>query len=281
MEESDYQSLPRIIKLEVASPALSDKQFGHREKERTINKLISIFNIKFELMENENRELVSEQSLRMSEFATAISRFKLNYDEIIEAYRLASEGFLKNDFGETIRFFPTLSTAQCSQILKAYSEMKLQDPKHTAGTEKIKKLIANQKESDETEKKKIWKAEFLKVVKSVIDGKNTFNAINYWDYAISKGGMKQFLALSDDEKTEKIKIKFKEIFDEQSKKENSYVLTKSEKEYISDYLQNQDKGIDTRGADAYKRIEGMAIFQIKNQLVIDWILEEHRKKISK
>lgn len=248
------------------------------QRKKTIDKLISMYDINFKIVGEKDGVNLTDQQLRVAEFADELKRHNLTYEEVIEAYRLAAGAYLIDDFGELIKFYPTLSTAQCSKILKAYAEMKLQDPKHTAGTDKLKKMITEQKENDETEKKKIWKSEFLQVVKAVIDGKSTFNAINYWDYAISKGGMKEFLSLSDDEKTEKIVNKFKEIYEEQSEKINSYILTKAEKEYISDYLQSPDKGIDKRGADAYKRIEGMAIFQIKNQLVIDWILQQHRKK---
>lgn len=289
LPESDIKNLPPIVRREILSPKVNDKVLGFDQRRITIDKLISIYDINFKVLKNEFGEtlldkdgkIMTDQQLRVAEFADELKRHSLTYEEVIEAYRLAAGAYLTDDFGELIRFYPTLSTAQCSKILKAYAEMKLQDPKHTVGIDTIKKLIAKQKESDETEKKKIWKAEFLQVVKVVVEGKNTFNAINYWDYAISKGGMKEFILLSNDEKTEKITYKFKEIFQKEYEKENSYILTKAEKEYISDYLQSPDKGIDKRGADAYKRIEGMAIFQIKNQLVIDWILEEHRKKISK
>lgn len=251
------------------------------QRKKTIDKLISMYDINFKVVGEKDGMNLTDQQLRVAEFADELKRHNLTYEEVIEAYRLTAGAYLTDDFGELIKFYPTLSTAQCSKILKAYAEMKLHDPKHTAGIDTIKKLIAKQKESDETEKKKIWKSEFLQVVKAVIDGRTIFNAINYWDYAISKGGMKEFISLSDDKKTEKIIQKFKEIFQKEYEKENSYILTKAEKEYISDYLQSPDKGIDKRGADAYKRIEGMAIFQIKNQLIIDWILEEHRKKNSK
>ena len=133
MPESIIKNLPEIVKKEILYPKLNDKDNGIIERQKTVSRIISMFQIKFD---NDD-----SQKLAMSEYGSFLREYSLTSEEVLEAYRMVAKLQLLDHKGEPIKFYPNLSIGQAGEILKAYQEFKIENPLHTKGYSQIKEFL--------------------------------------------------------------------------------------------------------------------------------------------
>ena len=145
MTESNISNLPEIVKREILYPKLNDKDFGSAERQKTTDRIISMFQIKFESPE--------AQKLARAEYGRFLKDYTLTSEEVLEAYRMVAKLQLLDHKGEPIKFYPNLSIGQAGEILKAYQEFKIENPLHTKGYSQIKAFL-NPPDPEPTEEEK-------------------------------------------------------------------------------------------------------------------------------
>lgn len=240
------------------------------ERKKTVDKLISMFDITFKVIGEKDGKEISDQELRSAEFKDVLKRFSLTYHEVTEAYRMASEAQLRDHNGEIINFFPTLSTTQGAKILTAYTQYKIDHPDHSKGFTRLQELIKKTKDEDEVYKKNQRKLEFIKVANAVMKGLVTHDACKFFDDVVKKGGLQDF---TPEKQKTMLEDRIRQIYTTEAEKAGSYLLSKDEADYLKAFFAKETTEIDARGQEAFNRIYNIAVAQIKNELVSNWIRE--------
>ncbi|SHJ21215.1 hypothetical protein SAMN05443429_11252 [Cruoricaptor ignavus] len=129
----NISSLPDIVKREIMSPKLNDRELGHSERKKLTARIITMLGVKF--------TDDAEMQLAQAEFGTLLRSYSLTAQEVIEAYRMAIKKELPNADGEPIKVYPNLSTIQAGEILSAYINFKVESVAHTKGIEKLRGFL--------------------------------------------------------------------------------------------------------------------------------------------
>lgn len=279
MEKSVISKLPEIVKKEVLYPSVKDKVFGMTEREKISRKLIAAFQISFPKLEG----IVYENGLNptevaISEFGAYLRTFPyhLTGEEILEAYRMASRGELRDFLGNQIQFFPTLSTAQAGRILMAYQEFKVHSHQHTLGMQKLKRLINPEVERTleeaKAEKRKNWEV----LTQAVKEGRQCDHAFLFYKFVLKKGGLRRFVS---DPIAQKIVIKKKmfSILQAERAKTKSAMFNLYEIKHLSEYFRDPKEYLHKDVNHAFERLQAMATTLVKNDLVYNWIKKEIKK----
>jgi len=279
MEKSIISKLPEIVQKEVLYPSVKDKVFGMAERKKISLKLIAAFQMSFPKLEGVVYENgLNPTSVAISEFGAYLRTFPyhLTGEEILEAYRMASRGELKDFLGNTIELYPNLKTAQAGKILMAYQDFKCENQQHTLGMQKLKKLIKpEQKRSVEeakAEKRRNWEA----LTKAVKENKPCNHAFLFYDLVLKKGGLRKFIS---DPIAQKIVIKKKmyAILTEEKLKVKSAMFNKFEINRLADYFRDDKELLDSTVKHSFERLQAMATTLVKNDLVYNWIKKELKK----
>lgn len=280
VETSVISSLPEIVKKEVLHPSVKDKEFGMRERRATAERLISAFQMSFPKLEGiKYEDGLTPTEMAISEFGTYLKVFPyhLTSAEILEAYRMASRGELKDFLGNTIELYPNLKTPQAGKILMAYQDFKVDNQQHTLGLQKLKKIahpdILPTPEESKALKRQNWQA----LLDAVRENKPCIHAFLFYELVIKKGGLKNFY---QDQKRQSILIKkkMKEIIWEEKKKMKSTLFNNFEIKHILEYF--KDELLEPQVQFAFERLQAMATVQVKNDLVYNWLRKELKRNES-
>lgn len=279
MEKSVISKLPDIVKKEVLYPSVKDKVFGMAEREKISRKLIAAFQMSFPKLEG----IVYEKGLNptevaISEFGAYLRTFPyhLTGEEILEAYRMASRGELKDFLGNTIELYPNLKTAQAGKILMAYQDFKCESQQHTLGMQKLKRLINPETERTpeeaKAEKRKNWDVLTL----AVKENKPCDHAFLFYELVVKKGGLKKFIS---DPIAQKIVIKKKmnEVLQIERKKTKSAIFNQYEIRHLSEYFSDPKEFLHKDVNHAFERLQAMATTLVKNDLVYNFLKKQFHK----
>lgn len=286
LEKSDISSLPEIVQREVKYPSVKDKVHGMNERMKVGQRLVSAFQIKFEKLEgidltnpeDPNKKKLTPSEIAYAEFGAYLKTFPYHItgEEILEAYRMASRGELRDFLGNLIPFFPTLSTAQAGKILMAYQEFKVHSQQHTMGMQKLKKLINPETERTpeeaRAEKRRNWEV----LTQSVKESKPCDHAFLFYETVLKKGGLKKFVS---DPIAQKIVIKKKmnEVLQTERKKTKSMIFNQYEIKHLSEYFRDPKEYLHKDVNHAFERLQAMATTLVKNDLVYNFL----KKQINK
>lgn len=256
-------NLPEIVKREILYPKLNNKEFGTIERQKTVSRIISMFQIKFDSLEAQN--------LAMSEYGSFLRGYSLTSEEVLEAYRMCAKLELTDFKGEIIKFYPNLSIGQLGEILRAYIDYKTGNQQHTKGVEKIKAFLNPPPEVSPEEKKAIKKANWDKMINAAKEDKECTHAFLFYEYFVKKGAFSKFL---QDQNAQSIKIeqKMKFILNSEKKKIKNAIFKKDELEILSNFLYENKPS----KSSCIERLQNMATVEVKNDLVFN-----HVKKIIK
>lgn len=289
MDKSVTSSLPEIVKKQVLFPSLKDKELGMIEREKITKRLITAFQISFKNLDSlpeyvfENRDVENEENkispieVAVAEFGAYLKAFPyhLTGEEVLEAYRMASRGELRDFNGKQIEFYPTLQTSQAGKILMAYHEYKVDNKDHTKGILKLQNILKPKPILSENNKEfrlKNWKV----LVESVKQNKPCNHAFLFYDFVIKKGGLNCFV------KNEKAQIivwkrKMKEIILIESSKPRSILFNKIEIKHLFNYFNDPNDLIKQEALNAFERLKSIASPQVKNDLVYRWVQKQIKK----
>ncbi len=279
MEKSVISKLPDIVKKEVLYPSVKDKVFGMAEREKISRKLIAAFQMSFPKLEG----IVYENGLNptevaISEFGAYLRTFPyhLTGEEILEAYRMASRGELKDFLGNTIELYPNLKTAQAGKILMAYQDFKCESQQHTLGMQKLKRLINPETERTPEEAKAEKKKNLEALIHSAKENKPCDHAFLFYEMVLKKGGLRKFIS---DPIAQKIVIKKKMflILQTERMKTKSAMFNQFEIKHLSEYFRDPKEFLHQEVKFAFDRLQAMATTLVKNDLVYSWIKKEIKK----
>lgn len=278
---SDISNLPDVVKRQVLEPNVKDKEFGMAEREKIAKRLVSAFQIKFEKLDGIDSGELKPSEIVIAEFGAYLKTFPyaLTGSEILEAYRMASRGELRDFLGNQIQFFPTLSTAQAGRILMAYQEFKIDNQQHTLGIEKLKKLIAPAEtisEDQRKEQRKKLKSDLYCAVKS---GKDCNHAFLFYNDILKKGALSNFKS-NEKAQTILIRKKMREVILQEKAKIKSAIFNKSEINDLLDFLSKENGILHSDFNFTFQRLQGMAITLVKNDLVYNWIKKQIKKNAT-
>lgn len=290
LEKSDISNLPEVVQREVKYPSVKDKVHGMTERKKIGQRLVSAFQIKFEKLEgidlidpdDPNKKKLTPSEMAYAEFGAYLKNFPyhLTGEEILEAYRMASRGELRDFAGNQIQFFPTLSTAQAGKILMAYQEFKVHNQQHTLGMQKLKRLINPEiertPEEAKAEKRKNWEA----LMQAVKENKPCDHAFLFYELVLKKGGLKKFVSDPVAQKTV-IKKKMFSILRNERMKKKSAMFNQFEIKYLNQYFQDPKEFLHQEVKFTFDRLQALATTLIKNDLVYGWIKKQIKKGGSK
>ena len=279
MERSVISKLPEIVKKEVLYPSVKDKVLGMAEREKISRKLIAAFQMSFPKLEG----IIYENGLNptevaISEFGAYLRTFPyhLTGEEILEAYRMASRGELKDFLGNTIELYPNLKTAQAGKILMAYQDFKCESQQHTLGIQKLKRLINPETERTpeeaKAEKRKNWEV----LTQAVKENKPCDHAFLFYETVLKKGGLKKFIS---DWIAQKIVIKKKmnEVLQTERKKAKSVIFNQYEIKHLAEYFRDPKEYLHKDVNHAFERLQAMATTLVKNDLVYNFLKKQFNK----
>jgi len=283
METSVISSLPEIVKKEILHPSVKDKVVGKEERQKVALRLVSAFQMTFpkpEGVEIDNN--VKPMEIAAAEFGAYLKVFPyhLTGEEILEAYRMASRGELKDFLGNTIELYPNLKTAQAGKILMAYQDFKCESQQHTLGMQKLKRLINPETERTpeeaKAEKRKNWEV----LTQAVKENKPCDHAFLFYELVLKKGGLKKFVS---DPIAQKIVIKKKmySILQGERLKTKSALFNQFEIKHLSEYFRDPKEFLHQEVKFAFDRLQAMATTLVKNDLVYSWIKKEIKKNESR
>lgn len=280
----DIQNLPDIVKREILHPALNDKELGTYERKKVTKRLISMLQIKFDSKpQDAHPDDLSPQELAMAEFGSFIRQYPLTSEEVIEAYRMGARKQLLDIKGNVIQIYPNLSIIQAGEVLNSYQEYKTENQQHTKGIQKLK-LLANPETTISPEEAKANNKRLLqKLADSIVENKPCGHAFLFFELVIKKGGLKSFL-ISTEAQNLVIRKKMKEIIDLEKRKKKSVFFNPYELNQLSGFFKSNSNEILKEIKFSFERLQAMAITQVKNDLVYNWmtkqIIKKNKMKIS-
>jgi hypothetical protein len=277
VETSVISSLPEIVKKEILHPSVKDKEVGKEERQKIALRLVSAFQMTFpkpEGVEFENG--VKPMEIAVAEFGAYLKVFPyhLTGEEILEAYRMASRGELKDFLGNQIELYPNLKTPQAGKILMAYQDYKIDNQQHTLGIQKLKKIVKPDALPTPEETKALKRQNWEVLLETVRQNKPCAHAFLFYELVIKKGGLQNFI---QDHKAQSIVIKRKmqQIIWDEKKKVKSSLFNNFEIKHILEYF--KDEILEPQVQFAFERLKAMATVQVKNDLVYNWLKKELKR----
>lgn len=277
VETSVISNLPEIVKKEVLYPSVKDTEKGREERQKIAMRLISAFQISFPKLEGIDYENgVKPMEMAVGEFGAYLKAFPyhLTGEEILEAYRMASRGELLDFLGKQIQFFPNLQTAQAGRILMAYQDFKIGNQQHTIGIQKLKKILTPTAEPTPEESKALKLQNWENLLDSVKKGIPCAHAFLFYEFAVKKGGFKNFIK-NNNAQVFLVRKKMQSIIWEEKKKVKSATFNNFEITHLIDYFKTDL--LYNQAQFAFERLKAMALVQVKNELVYNWLKKELRK----
>lgn len=203
--------------------------------------------------------------------------FKLTATEIYHAHKMAIQRRLLDQNGNEIECLPMLSTNTTGKILKAYERFKLSDKQLEEGREKLRLILNPPVELTEEQKKAIKKKNWDALVEAVKTDTKCEHAFLFYELAIRKGGLQSFV---NDEQVQKIAIKDKMtyILGKEKLKPRSLLFNPVELKNLSDYFEDKTKPMTSTIAYSFDRLQALAITQVKNDKVYEWVKEQINRK---
>lgn len=277
VETSVISNLPEIVKKEVLHPSVKDKVFGAQERQNVALRLISAFQMSFPKLEGVNYENgITPTEMAVSEFGTYLKVFPyhLTGPEILEAYRMASRGELSDFLGNKIELYPNLKVAQAGKILMAYQEYKIDNQQHTLGIQKLKQIVSPDSLPTPEENKALKRQNWDLLILAVKENKPCAHAFLFFELAVKKGGLKNFI---QDSNAQVIvtKKKMEQITWEEKKKVKSAIFNSFEIKNLLEYFRTDM--LDVQAQFAFERLQAMATVQVKNDLVYNWLKKELKR----
>ncbi len=240
--------------------------------------------IKFDVKpQDAHPDELSPQELAMAEFGSFIRQYPLTSEEVIEAYRMGARKQLLDIKGNIIQIYPNLSIIQAGEVLNSYQEYKTENHQHTKGIQKLK-LLANPEPTISKEEAKANNKKLLqKLADSIIENKPCGHAFLFFEFVIKKGGLKSFLADIEAQNLV-IRKKMREILEVERKKVKSVFFSPHEISRLSGFILFKNDIPFTDIKFSFERLQAMAITQVKNDLVYNWmtkqIIKKNKMKIS-
>lgn len=275
-------SLPDIVKREILHPTTKDKDFGMDVRKNIAQRLITAFQMSFDREDyNQNTNGIKPIEIAMAEFGAYLKSFPIAFtgEEILEAYRMASRGELRDFHDRIIEFYPNLKNAQAGKILTAYQRYKIDSVTHTQGIQKLKKLIESEEKptiSPEAEKEH-QKAMMTELVRRVKENTECDFAFLFFDRIVKKGVFNKFLS-SEKSQSRLLRRRMIELITKEKLKTNSYSYNSKE---INGLIAFFDENTDMIRKDlnfSYGKLKASAIVHLKNDLVYLWIKKQVRLK---
>lgn len=275
---SDISSLPDVVKRQILEPTVKDKDFGMSEREKIAKRLVSAFQIKFEKLDGIELDNLKPSEIVIAEFGAYLKTFPyaLTGSEILEAYRMASRGELRDFLGNQIQFFPTLSTAQAGRILMAYQEFKIHNQQHTLGMAKLNRLINPETPPTKEEAKDLKKRNWNLLIEAIKQNKPCDHAFLFYEDVVKKGALKGFIGNQEAQKIV-IKQKMQAVFLEEKQKVKSALFNKFEIAHLAAYFADQNEMLKADIKHSFDRLQAMATTLVKNDLVYNWV----KKNVNK
>ncbi|PIF44326.1 hypothetical protein CLU96_1269 [Chryseobacterium sp. 52] len=212
--------------------------------------------------------------------------FRLTAPEIIEAYTMALKKELKifdenkayksSEYeGEFIKVYPNLSLITAGEILKAYIEHKRIDKQLERGKNMIEKFlnppIPETKEQRKERHLKLW--EQLKY--SILENKKCTHAFLFYEALVKKGAFKNFVG-NEAAQTVVIKQKMHRILVIESENKKT-IFNRNEIFHLKLLCKSKDYVLPDVIDFALNRLKGMAIVEVKNDLVYNHVKKQIKK----
>ncbi|WP_150114777.1 hypothetical protein [Chryseobacterium sp. IHB B 17019] len=233
-------------------------------KEKLVNDVLTLFQV---------RDRNGEKESMKDTWLLFLMDFKLTATEIYHAHKMAIQRNLLDQNGNEIECLPMLSTNTTGKILKAYERYKQNDQQLQEGRERLKLILNPPPEPTEEEKKAERKRNWDSLVEAVKKGQNCEHAFLFYELAIKKGGLESFV---NDENVQKIAIKDKmvQILAKEKLKPRSILFNTYELKKLSDYFEDNKKPMTDEIAYSFDRLQALAITQVKNDKVYEWVKQQ-------
>lgn len=215
-----------------------------------------------------------------SEWVLFCQDYRLTAPEIIAAYTMALKKELKifdenkayksSEYeGEFIKIYPNLSLITAGEILNAYIEHKRIDKKWETGRNAISKYLNAPSEISPEFKKerrlRLW--ENLK--KCVAENRPCVHAFLFYESLVKKGSFKEFVG-NENAQMIVIKKKMYKIIIAQLESKKS-IFTRNEITHLKLFCTAKDYEIPDVVNFAFANLKGMAIVEVKNDLVYNFV----------
>jgi len=255
--------------MEISRESIKDSSANTKEK--LVNDIIKLFQV---------RDKNNEKTEMMDDWLLFVLDFRLTAAEIYHAHKMAIQRSLLDQNGKEIECLPMLSTNTTGKILKAYERYKQNDKLLEEGREKLKLILNPLPEPTEEEKKAERKRNWDSLVEAVKNNQKCEHAFLFYDRAIKKGALQSFITDVNGQKTA-IKEKMIQVLTDEKKKPKSVLFNTFELKNLSDYFEDKKKAMTDDIAFSFDRLQSMAITQVKNDLVYNWVKEEITKNGNK
>jgi len=221
------------------------------------------------------------------EWISFCQSFRLTAPEIVEAYTMALKKELKifdetkayknpEYEGEFIKVYPNLSLITAGEILNAYIEYKKIDKKLESGRNAISEhLNAPPEVTPEMKKERrlmLW--ENLK--NCVAENKPCVHAFLFYESLVKKGLFKEFVG-NENAQMIVIKKKMYKIILAQSENRKS-IFNRNEITHLKLFCTVKDYVTPDTIDFSFKNLKGMAIVEVKNDLVYNYVKKQLKKK---
>jgi hypothetical protein len=263
--KQQYNELPKILQREIFLEYIGKS--SSEIKEKLVNDILTVFQV---------RDRNGEKESMMETWLLFIVDYRLTATEIFYAHRMALKRELLDANGNEIECLPMLSTNTTGKILKAYERFKLTDKQLEEGRERLKLILNPPVELTEEQKKAEKKKNWDSLVEAVKKDEKCVHAFLFYELAIKKGGLGSFLSNTDAQKIA-IKSKMEQILVEEKIKPKTILFNAFELKKLSDYFEDKKKPLTDDIAFSFDRLHAMAITQVKNDLVYNWVKEEIKK----
>ena len=253
------------------------------ERRKAAERLISAFQMTFPRIEGiKYEDGVTPMEMAVSEFGAYLRVFPyhLTAEEILEAYRMASRGELRDFLGNQIELYPNLKTAQAGKILMAYQDYKCDNQQHTLGIQKLKSILYPEAERNSDDAKAEKRKNMESLISAVKENRPCSHAFLFYNYVLKKGGLKKFVS---DPIAQKIVIKKKmhSILWEEKMKTKSVHFNKFEIIHLSDYFKDENELLNSNVKFAFEKLKSMATTLVKNDLVYNWLKKQIKNSESR
>ena len=217
------------------------------------------------------------------------SKCELTKDEFMIALDMASRRLLtykdgKREFsnpnydGETVEYFREIDLSILGKIETAYIQFKQKDTKYEKGKKRISEYLNNQQiESEESKKErrlKLWE----EIKKCVSENKPCVHAFLFYERLIKKGAFKNFVGNKEAQETV-LKKKMQSIIRKEADKKFS-VFNRNEMFHLKLFLTDKDYQLPETISFGLDTLTGMAIVEVKNDLVYNYVKKQLNKIIN-
>ncbi len=237
-------------------------------KEKLVNDILTLFQV---------RDRNGEKEKMKDTWLLFIMDYRLTASEIFHAHRMALKRELLDQNGNEIECLPMLSTNTTGKILKAYERYKQNDKQLEEGRERLKLLLNPPAELTDEEKKAERKKNWDSLVEAVKNDRKCDHAFLFYDLSVKKGGVQSFV---NDEsfRREAIRTMMIDLLGREKLKPKSILFNTFELNKLSKYFEDKPLPLTDDLAHAFDRLKSMAIVQVKNEMVYDWVKKNIKTK---